>query len=89
MNRRYLVGFKPEALHDLRGLDRGIAERILAKILWLARHVNVIQHEAMAGNWIGFYRYRIGDYRVFYRLIEEETLLIVEHVGHRRKVYDE
>jgi mRNA interferase RelE/StbE len=89
MSRPYTIGFKAQALKDLQRLDRPIAERILGKLLWLARFADYVQHQALTGKWSEFYRYRVGDYRMIYRLVEEEYLMIVEHIGHRQDVYDE
>ncbi|MCP4428103.1 MAG: type II toxin-antitoxin system RelE/ParE family toxin [Chloroflexi bacterium] len=29
----------------------------------------------------------VGDYRVFYEIVEEESLVFVLRIGHRREVY--
>lgn len=36
----------------------------------------------------GFWRYRIGDYRVICQIKDDELTIIVVTVGHRKKVYD-
>lgn len=89
MNRPYIVRFTPTALSQLRRFDRVVAERILRKLLRMTHLVEVTQHEAMAGQWKGRFRMRMGDYRVVYWLEHEERLIIVEALGHRREVYDE
>ena len=43
--------------------------------------------EAMVGNWAGYRRYRIGDYRVICRIEDEQLVVLVVKVGHRRDVY--
>ena len=35
----------------------------------------------------GMWRYRVGDYRVFCRIEDENICVIVIRVGHRRDVY--
>lgn len=89
MNNAYAIGFKPNALNQLRRHDKGVIDRILDKLLWLARNVQRVQHDALTGDWKGCFRIRIGDYRVIYSLVEDERLIIVEGIGHRRDVYDE
>ncbi|NJL90620.1 MAG: type II toxin-antitoxin system RelE/ParE family toxin [Coleofasciculaceae cyanobacterium SM2_1_6] len=43
---------------------------------------------ALRGNLAGRYRYRIGDYRVLYRVDEELKLIFILLIAHRSKVYD-
>ena len=33
------------------------------------------------------FRYRVGDYRVLFRVLDHQVVIIVVHVGHRSKVY--
>lgn len=52
-------------------------------------HRNV---KAMSGNWSGSYRMRVGEYRVIFKLIDEEAeekslLIFVTHVGSRGGIY--
>jgi mRNA interferase RelE/StbE len=35
----------------------------------------------------GFYRIRVGDYRVVYAIEDDVLLVLVVRVGHRREVY--
>ncbi len=89
MDKPYVIGFKRVTVDQLRHLDRPVIERILTKLLWLARNVETIPHDALTGQWAGFYRIRIGDYRVIYRLEHDEHLIIVDALGHRREIYDD
>ncbi|MEJ7615007.1 MAG: type II toxin-antitoxin system RelE/ParE family toxin [Candidatus Fervidibacter sacchari] len=41
----------------------------------------------LSGKLEGLYRLRIGEYRVIYRILEEQRLVIVEAVGTRGEVY--
>jgi mRNA interferase RelE/StbE len=42
----------------------------------------------MRGSDLGeYWRYRVGDYRIVARLNDEELVIIVIRVGHRREVY--
>jgi hypothetical protein len=49
MSRPYIIGFKPNALNQLKRLDRVVVERILDKLLWLARNILEAQHDARTG----------------------------------------
>jgi mRNA interferase RelE/StbE len=89
MDKPYAIGFKHAAVDQLRHLDRPVVERILIKLLWMARNVEMIPHDALTGQWSGFYRIRVGDYRVIYRLEHDERLIIIDALGHRREIYDD
>ncbi len=40
-----------------------------------------------SGKLEGLYRLRVGEYRVIYRILEEQRLVIVEAIGARGEVY--
>ncbi|MEH2279716.1 MAG: type II toxin-antitoxin system RelE/ParE family toxin [Nostoc sp.] len=42
----------------------------------------------MKGNFAGYYRYRIGEYRVIYRIDDETNQIIVTTIAHRGEVYE-
>lgn len=89
MSEAYTLQFSDRALASLKRLDKTVAQRILDKLEWLAANAAVIAHTPLTGDWSGFYRLRVGDYRVIYRLDHDNRLIVVEIIGHRREVYDE
>lgn len=42
----------------------------------------------LGGNLKGIYRYRVGDYRVIYRVDDEHQLVFVLKIAHRSAAYD-
>jgi mRNA interferase RelE/StbE len=83
------LDFTPKALRQLRKLPPHIRGRIITKL-----ESDVLGHgdpravgEAMIGNWTGFWRYRIGDYRAVCRIEDEVVTVFVIEVGHRSQVY--
>ena len=42
---------------------------------------------ALVGEWSGFWRYRVGDYRVIARIEQGRMVIVVVSMGHRREVY--
>lgn len=85
MSESYNLQFSDRALASLKRLEKVIAQRILSKLQWLAANAGVIAHTALTGDWSGFYRPRVGDYRIDH----ENRLVWVEIIGHRREVYDD
>jgi len=62
----YAVEFLPVAKNDLATLDKPIAQRVLKKIRWLAENFEQLTPQPLTGNWHGFYKFRVGDYRIIY-----------------------
>ncbi|MBE9089208.1 type II toxin-antitoxin system RelE/ParE family toxin [Microcystis aeruginosa LEGE 11464] len=60
--------------------------RILNKIEWLAINFEQITPLPLTREWSGFYKLRVGDYRVIYEFDRESRIII--RVGHRSEVYD-
>ena len=84
----YLVEYEVEALDDLAKLTEVVRQRVINKIKWLATNFEEITPEPLTANWSGFYKLRVGDYRVVYEFITETKIIIIDRVGHRREVYD-
>ena len=49
------------------------------------RHPNI---KPLKGRFAGYYRYRLGDYRVIYRIDDRDRVVIVAIIAHRREVYE-
>lgn len=82
-----IVKWSEGALHDLEKIDKPIAQRIIKKIDWLGNNFEQILPEKLSANLSDYYKLRIGDYRVIY-IIENEIIIIIEAVGHRREIYN-
>ena len=77
-----------EARKTLRKLDRSTSERITLGIIEIAACDNPRSRGiAMTGNYVGHWRYRIGDHRAIAKLIDQRLIIHVVKVGHRREVY--
>ncbi|MCP4421542.1 MAG: type II toxin-antitoxin system RelE/ParE family toxin [Chloroflexi bacterium] len=81
------VELSSAAKRDIRRLDKPVARRIVSRLLWLAENVDAITLMPLKGEWAGFFKLRVGDYRVLYEIIEEESLIFVLRIGHRREIY--
>lgn len=85
----YEIEFHRRAMQDLGRLDRAVANRILAKIRWLAANLDGIKPELLVGQYQGLLKLRVGDYRVIYQVDRERNVLRIELVGHRREIYNQ
>jgi mRNA interferase RelE/StbE len=68
----YILELRPEVKDDFKKLDKAVASRILKKLQWLSEQGEEISHQSLSANLAGFYKLRVGDYRVIYKL-ETET----------------
>lgn len=89
MNSAWRIEYEPLAQKQLKKLDHTVAARIVRSLQRdLDRHGDPRGFgEAMIGNWTGFWRYRVGDYRAISRIEDSIVTIFVIEVGHRREVY--
>lgn len=83
----YEVNFTSEAEDDLARLSKPIAQQVFKKVRWLAENFEQVTPEPLTGQWQGFFKLRVGDYRVVYTFSQAERRIIVHLVKHRREVY--
>lgn len=83
----YEINFTKTAKEGLFKLDREVARRIIRKIEWLGENFDLIKPTSLRGKFSGFYKMRVGDYRVIYTVDKEKFRLTVHFVGHRREIY--
>jgi mRNA interferase RelE/StbE len=81
------VEFTPTAASDLERLNKATAQRILAKIRWLAENFETKVPEPLTGQFEGIFKLRLGDYRILYTSNKTEETIIVHFVRHRSEVY--
>ena len=83
----YEPAFHPDAVEDLKALDKTIRQRVLDRIHWLLAHVEEIRHKPLTAHWAGMYRLRVGDYRVVHEIDRPQGRVIIYAVGHRCEIY--
>ena len=80
----YNISYKSTVSGDLARLSKAEARRILARIEKdLVRKAHSCP--VLKGKWAGLRKYRVGDYRVIFAILEGEVLVL--RIGHRRDVY--
>jgi mRNA interferase RelE/StbE len=86
----WTVEFDPDAVKDLKKLDKQIQKRILEFLrLRLAPMDNPRDvGEALAGSALGnYWKYRVGDWRIICDIQDKRIVVRVLRVGNRREVY--
>ncbi|MDZ8226649.1 MULTISPECIES: type II toxin-antitoxin system RelE/ParE family toxin [unclassified Nostoc] len=84
----YLVEYEPEALADLEKLTKAVSGRIVNKINWLADNFDQITPQPLTADLSGFFKLRVGDYRVIYEFDLDKKTIFIDRVGHRREIYN-
>ena len=77
--------FHPDALDGLAPQD---AERVRNKIDWLWDNRAVITHHPLKENLSGFYKRRVGKYRILYTFDPNPDEMVIRLVGLRDDIYD-
>jgi mRNA interferase RelE/StbE len=84
------IEFDPEAVKDLKKLDRPVQQRLIG---FLKLRVATLDNprdigEALAGGKLGAYwKYRVGDWRIICNIQDRRIVVRVLRIGNRREVY--
>lgn len=85
----YSVVLTGDVLRQLKKLDKPIARRITDYLAEVGAMVDPCSRgKGLAGDRAGFWRYRVGDYRVICELHDVELVILALEVGHRSSVYE-
>ncbi len=84
----YRVIIKPSAEKVMRNLHKKVLRTIARKIDLLAGEPR--PHGAVKLRGLDdLYRIRVQDYRIVYQIRDQELLILVIRIGHRKDVYRE
>ncbi|RPI79411.1 MAG: type II toxin-antitoxin system RelE/ParE family toxin [Desulfobacteraceae bacterium] len=81
------IRFLDQASQDISRLDKSISRRIIERLNWLSSNFEQIRPETLGADLSGFYKFRVGDYRIIYQIIEDEQTILIHAIGHRREIY--
>ena len=80
----YRITFKKSVSRDLKKTSKEEADKILEKIeADLAEKADA--YPILTGKFAGLRKYRSGDYRVIYTIIEQNVIIL--RIRHRREAY--
>lgn len=86
---KYELKIEKKALKKLKKMDKNISALLIS---WINRNLAETddprqQGKALSGNYKGFWRYRVGDYRIIAMIKDEEILISIIDLGHRKDAY--
>lgn len=84
--RVYRIELRPAARRSLAALPRDAQARIASALDSLTTQPRPPGVTKLRGPE-GFYRIRVGDYRIVYAIEDDLLLVLVVRVAHRREVY--
>ncbi|MDR1012765.1 MAG: type II toxin-antitoxin system RelE/ParE family toxin [Lactobacillales bacterium] len=81
--------FSKNFKQSIRKIDKHQAKLIKN---WIDKNLNNMidprsKGKALTGSLLGFWRYRIGDYRLIIKIKDNELLIILIDIAHRKDVY--
>lgn len=85
----YELKFLGKALNDLKNIDRAHQKIIREKLLILAKNPLVLKNniKRLRGEKDDYYRLKVGNYRVIFKKEEDQLIIIVVRIGHRKEIY--
>lgn len=86
---KYELKIEKKALKILKKMDRNISALLIS---WINKNLADTddprkQGKVLSGNDKGFRRYRVGDYRIIAMIKDEEILISIIDLGHRKDAY--
>ena len=79
------IVFRGPAKKFLKKIKTNEQKLIISKIKKLKD--NPYLGERLSGNLHGFYKLRYDKYRILYKIREQELIIYVMNIGHRKNVY--
>lgn len=85
----YTLHFLSSAKKEFKKLDSVAQKSIKEKLILLVENPEILKNniKALKGEYRGKFRLRINQYRVVFQVKDEELIIIVIRVGHRKEVY--
>ena len=86
---KYKVMFTDKSKKQLLKMDKPIAKLITS---WIAKNLQDCEDprkhgKALTANRSGQWRYRVGDYRLLAEIQDENIIILIVEIGHRREIY--
>jgi len=87
---QYQVDISPAARDDLANYDASVRQRLANRIEWLVQNAERIQHQRLShlpSHLRGLCKYRIGNYRVLYRVNHQQRTVEIFRIIPRKSDY--
>lgn len=87
--KKFSVDYDPHALKKMRKLDASVRKRIRK---WIETNLEGCENprrrgKPLEGELSGFWRYRVGDYRIIAEIQDDKIIIFVINVDNRNDIY--
>ena len=76
-----------KAEEDLAKLDAVVRKRITEKLQWMIQNFEYLTPIPLEEPLNGFFKLRVGDWRIAYEIENEKALATIHMIDHRDKIY--
>ena len=84
----YQLLYTDKSLRQLKKMDKQSQRLVIGYLKKLEKLAEPrAKGKALSANLKGFWRYRIGDYRVICEIDDLKIVIIVIDIGHRKSIY--
>ncbi len=84
---QWSLEFSVEADQDLSKLDRQVRRRVIDKLEWFLANFENVFPSILGAEYREFYKLRVGDWRVIYKIDWQKRIIEVSYIDHRSKIY--
>lgn len=88
----YHVVLTSKAARSLKKLKQTNKSTYVEITTWISKNLEQCDNprmtgKALEGNRKGYWRYRVGDYRIIVKISDKELIILATEIGHRREIY--
>jgi len=85
----YSLHFLTSAQKEFKKLDRVAQKQIGEKLTLLTENPELLKNniKALKGRYKGLFRLRVSEYRVIFQIKENQLIITIIRVGHRKEIY--
>ncbi len=76
----YRLDFTESGDVSIKSLEKDIRQRVFDKLKWFIQNVDNLTLLPLKGNLSGFYKLRVGDYRIIYEININDKVVTVHKV---------
>ncbi len=87
MWHKYKISYVRSVAKDIEKIPYQTMARIFEKIEALANDTSGLDIKKLKWHTDDTYRLRVWDYRIIYRKKNEELIILVLEIGHRKEIY--
>ncbi|RLA71324.1 MAG: type II toxin-antitoxin system RelE/ParE family toxin [Epsilonproteobacteria bacterium] len=86
----YSLVFLTSAKKEFKKLDSVVQKRIKKKLILLVENPDVLKNniKPLKGGHEGKFRLRVNQYRVVFQIKDDELIITIIRVGHRKEIYE-